>query len=262
MNVTELFKFVEGDIITTQTRGDTDVTYLSELYTSAYPIKRSATESNKELSKSSVDIIVDLSNPLAQRHLASPVDTVVTVTIFQHTDSSTDVFWKGRLASTKANNKGVILTCESIFTSLRRPGLRGRYQKSCRHALYGASGCTVDPELHAVLSTLTDVNGVSVEVAGLNAYPDGRFRGGMLRAPDGVVRFVVDHAGNNLTLSRPFEQLQNLFNINGPGVVEVKAYPGCQHNMADCNDIFDNLPNYGGFPWIPSKNPVGGSSIV
>lgn len=261
MKVTELFKFVEGDLITTQTRGDTDVTYLSELYTSAYPIKRGAAESKKELSKSSVDIIVDLSNPLAQRHLASPVDTVVTVTIFQQTETSTDVFWKGRLASTKANSKGVTLTCESIFTSLRRPGLRGRYQKSCRHALY-AKGCNVDPELHAVTGTLTSVNGVALVVDGLDAYPDGRFRGGMIMAPDGVVRFVIDHAGNNLTLSRPFDQLQNLFNINGPGVVVVKAYPGCQHNMTDCINIFDNLPNYGGFPWIPNKNPVGGSSIV
>lgn len=261
MRVVELFKFVEGSIITTQTRGDTDITYNTELYVSDYPIKRSGMQSKKELSTASVDIQLELSNPLAQRHLANPIDTVVSVTIFQQTDASTDVFWKGRLTSTKASGKEVTLTCESIFTSLRRPGLRARFQKSCRHALYG-NGCKVDKDDHEVISTVTSANGVSLVIAGLDAYPDGRFRGGMVMAPDGVLRFVVDHIGNNLTLSRTFEQLQALYNTNGPGVVAVKVYPGCSHNMDDCLNIFNNLRNHGGFPWIPPKNPVGGSSIV
>lgn len=261
MMLTELFKFVEGSEVTTQTRGDTDVIYNGETYVSQYAIRRGNVESKRELSKASIDIMVDLSNPLAQRHLASPVDTVVTVTVFQQTSTSTDVFWKGRLSSTRATGKAVTLTCESIFTSLQRPGLRARMQKSCRHALYGP-GCGVDPELHAVVGTLTDVNGQKLTITGLGAYPDGRFRGGMVMAPDGVVRFVVDHVGNDLTLSRPFEVLQRLFDLNGPGEVVVKSYPGCRHNMADCKDVFNNLRRYGGFPWIPDKNPLGGIAIT
>lgn len=260
MRVTELFKFVEGTNIETQTSGDAEVTYNSEVYTPR-SIGRTQAQSKNELSRANIDISMALDNPLAQRHLASPVDNVVTLTIFQQTDIGTNVFWKGRLSSVKATNKAVTLTFESIFTSLRRPGLRARYQKACRHALYGR-GCNVDPELFAVVGDISNIQGTVVTVPGLNAHPDGYFRGGMIRAPDGVVRFIIDHSGNTVTLSRPFQTLIDLFAVNGPGAVEVKVYPGCRHNMLDCANIFNNLPNYGGFPWIPQKNPMGGSSIV
>jgi len=42
----------------------------------------------------------------------------------------------------------------------------------------------------------------------------------------------------------------------------VKIYPGCDRVRATCESKFDNLDNFGGFPWIPTKNPFGGSSIV
>lgn len=260
MRVNELFRFVEGVFVETQTSGDTLVEYNGEDYVPR-SIGRTQAQSKNELSRAGIDITMDLSNPLAQRHLASPVDSVVTLTIFQQTEMGTDTFWKGRLSAVKATNKQVTLSFESIFTSLRRPGLRARYQKSCRHALY-AKGCNVDPELFAVVGMIESITGTVVTVPGLDAYPSGRFRGGMIRAPDGVVRFIIDHSGNTVTLSRPFQTLQTLFAANGPGEVEVKVYPGCSHNMLDCGTIFDNLPNYGGFPWIPSKNPMGGSSIV
>lgn len=260
MRVNELFRFVEGDFISTQTSGDSLVEFNGEDY-DPYPLGRTSAESKSELSRATIDINMDLANPLAQRHLASTIDSVVTLTIFQQTEMGTDTFWKGRLSLVKASNKGITMSFESIFTSLRRPGLRGRYQKSCRHALYGR-GCNVNPEDHAVEGTISAITGTTVTVPGLDAYPDGRFRGGMIRAPDGVVRFIVGHVGNVVTLSRPFQQLVDLFAATGPGTVEVKVYPGCRHNMGDCIDIFDNLPNYGGFPWIPQKNPMGGSSIV
>lgn len=260
MRAVELFRFVEGASVETQTSGDAEVTYNAEVYTPR-PIGRTQAQSKNELSRANIDISMGIDNPLAQKHLASPIDSVVTLTIFQQNEMGTNVFWKGRLSSVKAANKSITLTFESIFTSLRRPGLRARYQKTCRHALY-ARGCNVNPEDHAVMGMLSNVQGQQVTVPGLDAFPPGRFRGGMIRAPDGVVRFVTDHVGNVLTLSRPFQTLQNLFDINGPGVVEVKVYPGCRHNMDDCVTIFDNLPNYGGFPWIPQKNPMGGSSII
>lgn len=260
MRVVELFRFVEGVNIETQTSGDNLITYGGEDYIPR-SIGRTQAQSKNELSRASIDISMALDNPLAQRHLASPVDSVVTLTIFQQTEIGTNVFWKGRLSSVKSTNKAVTLSFESIFTSLRRPGLRARYQKSCRHALY-AKGCNVDPELHAVVGMISDVQGTNITVPGLGAYPVGRFRGGMIRAPDGVVRFITGHNGDTVTLSRPFQTLQQLFVDNGPGAVEVKVYPGCRHNMEDCGTIFANLPNYGGFPWIPQKNPMGGSSIV
>lgn len=261
MRVRELYRFVESSLITTQTSSDSDVVFNDELYI-AHPLGRTQAEQKNELSRASIDISMSLDNPLAQRHLGSSVDDVVTLTIFQMTDEDTYTFWKGRLSTVKVpSNKQVALTFESIFTSMRRPGLRGRYQKSCRHALYGR-GCWVDPEDHAVEGEISAISGTVITIPGLSAYPDGRFRGGMIQAPDGVVRFITNHVGDVITLSRPFQTLINLFAINGPGEVTVRVFPGCAHNMSDCISIFDNIKNYGGFPWIPQINPMGGSSIV
>jgi len=46
------------------------------------------------------------------------------------------------------------------------------------------------------------------------------------------------------------------------GSLTVTLYPGCPRDRQTCNDRFNNLENYGGFDWIPSRNPFNGSSIV
>jgi hypothetical protein len=49
---------------------------------------------------------------------------------------------------------------------------------------------------------------------------------------------------------------------NSYGSQTVNLYPGCNKSMDHCINRFDNILNYGGFPWIPGKNPFGGTSIV
>ena len=41
-----------------------------------------------------------------------------------------------------------------------------------------------------------------------------------------------------------------------------EAYPGCDHTLATCAAKFGNQLNYGGFPYIPVKNPFTGDAIV
>ena len=39
------------------------------------------------------------------------------------------------------------------------------------------------------------------------------------------------------------------------------TYPGCDGTWNTCINKFNNWKNYGGQPWIPIKNPMGGESI-
>src|SRR3546814_7023803 len=63
-------------------------------------------------------------------------DLVVTMTLFINDDGDISTAWKGRLVTVEPEKAAVKLSFESIFTSLRQPGLRARFQRSCRHALH------------------------------------------------------------------------------------------------------------------------------
>lgn len=262
---TELYRFVEGSLIDTQSRGNKPVVYDAgsgnETYT-PYAIGRGQVESKTELARASLQVTLALNNPVAQRYLSGIADSVLTLTIFQQTDSTVNVSWKGRLAKVKLSNKNVTMVFESIFTSLRRPGLRARYQKSCRHTLYGP-GCNLDKALFEHEDDIASIasDGLSYTIGDLSLFEEGYFSGGMIEASNGVFRYIAEHSGNVVTLSRRFEFLESEFATLGAGNVPVSLYPGCPKSIEVCHERFDNVLNYGGFPWIPTRNPFSGSIV-
>lgn len=258
MKPVEFFRFVMGSEVWTYTSADYPITYNDELY-GPVSIGRGQMEAKNELSKASLEVKVDIYNPLARILLRSVNEEVLTLTLFVQTDVTTGTAWKGRLSSLKPTGSQLIMVFESVFTSLRRPGLRARYQKTCRHALYGR-GCNLALASFATAGTATAVSGSVVTVTEAAGFADGYFTGGMLRGPDNILRWVLSHTGDSITLSRPLDSIGEAIALSG--TASVTLYPGCDHNRETCRVKFNNLDNYGGFPWIPSKNPMGGSSIV
>ena len=273
-NSNALYNAILGAIPTesevwTFTSGDEPVEYMGETYTPV-PIGRSEVETRNELSRANIEVKMDLDNPVGQRWLHDHVETMVTLTIFERDeDDEVSVVWKGRLSGVKPTMSEIVLNFESVFTSLRRPGLRARYQRSCRHMLY-SRGCGVNKEAWAVKGVPTAINGLVVTVPEAAAYPNGYFTTGILEGPDGTLRFITNHVGNQLTLLRPFESLAKALALDGYGLsygkyyggAAVRMFPGCDRTRATCHGRFDNLMNYGGFDWIPIRNPFDGSSIV
>lgn len=268
----ELYRFVERgatERVLTFTNADRVITYSGETYLPV-PIFRSQVEVRNELSKASLTVTFDLLNEDARRWMASYPEAIVVLTIFERDeDDEISVVWKGRLAGVKPTMSEIVLNFESVFTSLRRPGLRARYQRSCRHMLY-SRGCGVSKEAWAVKGVPTAINGLVVTVPEAAAYPDGYFTTGILEGPDGTLRFITNHVGNQLTLLRPFESLAEALTLDGYGLsygkyyggAAVRMFPGCDRTRATCHGRFNNLMNYGGFDWIPIRNPFDGSSIV
>lgn len=268
MKPVEFFRFVMGSEVWTYTSADHPITYNDELY-APVPIGRGGIEAKNELSKANLDIKVDIYNPLSRTLLRSVNEEVLTLTMFVQTELGTGTAWKGRLSSLKPSGTQLTMAFESVFTSLRRPGLRARYQKTCRHALYGR-GCTLNFQDFSLGGTATAVEGSTLTVLEAATETNGWWTGGMLRAPDGTLRWIIAHNGSAITLSRPIDSLTQAIEGSGYGQaygnfyggVNVELFPGCDHNRETCRVKFNNLDNYGGFPWIPSKNPMGGSSIV
>lgn len=269
----ELYEFVQGAETWRYTSAGADVVWGGFTWERA-AISRTELQQNDEMAKNGITLTFPVDHEFARQFVGYGVESVTSVTLRRGHAADPDgefvVYWKGRLAGMKVSGKQISLDCESVFTSMRRPGLRARYQVPCRHALYGR-GCGLDQEDFAVEGIAAAVAGATVSVPEAALQPSGWYLGGMLRAADGVLRLVTGHAGAAVTLSRPIESLvqavagsgygQNYGNYYGG--IAVRLYPGCDHSAGagGCTK-FSNIDNYGGFLWIPQKNPMGGSSIV
>lgn len=265
VTATELYRFSEqaSASVWTFTSGNEIVTYNAgdgnEDYVPA-SISRTEAEVKNEIAKANIEVQLSLNNEVAVRWLADNGEKIVTLTIFERAKNGTvSVVWKGRLASILPGMNAVTLKMESIFTSLRRAGLRARYQRSCRHPLYGR-GCNLDPEDFAIAGVVSASASKTLTIVAADAYADGYFVGGMLRAPDNTLSYIIGHVGSAITIQRLsyslLQEIEDGFPFN------VTLYPGCPHDRTSCNNKFNNLLNYGGFDFIPTKNPMGGSSIV
>jgi uncharacterized phage protein (TIGR02218 family) len=258
---TELYRFSEqgSASIWTFTSGNEEVNYGGETYVPA-SISRSEAEVKNEIAKANLDVNVSLSNEAGLRWMQDNGEKIVTLTIFSRDKGGVfNVVWKGRLASLSPSMTNITLKMESIFTSLRRPGLRARYQRSCRHPLYGR-GCKLNPEDYAVNANVSASNNKTFTIAEAATYPNGYFVGGMLRTADGTLSYVVGHVGSSITVQRLSFSLTEAVDNGFPFVV--KIYPGCDHTIETCDAKFNNKLNCGCFRHIPTKNPMGGGSIV
>ncbi|MCE8523480.1 phage BR0599 family protein [Ruegeria pomeroyi] len=203
-----------------------------------------------------------LSDPFARRWLGPRGSSVTTLTIFrghEQVPGELVAHWKGRIVSARVEGVRIVLRAESLFTAMRRQGVRARYQRLCRHVLY-AGGCRLDIESFLVPATATTRSGQQITVPEAAAQPDGWYRGGVLRHA-GLPGFITGHTGAILTLSGRMPALE--VEIDDPGLTaSIQIAPGCDLRRDTCANRFGNLLNFGGFPDIPGRNPFGGTSII
>lgn len=256
----ELYRFVEGSTVWTLTSADTSIVHNAETYTPE-AISRTEAESKSELAKSNVQLKISIDNVMARRWLTEKVDSIVSLTIFQKDGASVIALWKGRLTSLKPDSGTISLVFESIFTSLRRPGLRKKFQRTCPHMHYGR-GCNLNKEDWDISGTVSAISETTVVMGVASGYADGHFTAGMVEAPDGTLRFITGHTGSTLTLIRKVQSIIDTFASVGPGAMTLRIFPGCDRTKETCYSKFNNLPNNGACPFIPLKNPFSGSSIV
>lgn len=258
MKPIDLFRITDGTTVWAMTSADADQEYLGERYV-ATPMGRSNIEIKNEVAKGKLEVRVPVGHELAVTLLSQFAEQIMTITMFTLRDEP-EVAWKGRLAGLKPAEESLTLVFESIFTSMRRPGLRARFGKTCRHALYGR-GCLLDPEDFALAATVTALTSSTVTSPEADGQVDGYFTGGMLRSPGGILSFIISHSGTAIRLQRTSYDLVKTFAEDGVGM-DITLYPGCDHTRSTCHTKFNNRLNYGGFDWIPQKNPMGGNSIV
>lgn len=261
----ELYKFTRDNVVWAYTNCEEAIVYGVDFHGApltylAIPIKRGEIEQNQEINKSPLKITMSIFADYLEQYKSSPPTSVTTLTVYRghFNDSDVSVVWLGRHVNTKFSETTAELELESVFTSLRRPCLRFRYQRTCPHDLYG-EGCKADLEDFVVENLeLNTISGTDLTFGNLNDGRDiGYFVGGYLVWEDAnyipTRRFIISQDSLTLRLNLP---------IAGIGIGDsVKVYPGCNRTLDHCNSKFNNLANYGGQPYYPEKNPFAGEPI-
>lgn len=249
----------------------TDVTYPVTFNGETYmplPLKVANINISETLDKASLSIEMPASAQVPMWFRFYPMGGVVNLTIFYGHEGSSDflAIWAGRVAQVNYTEDGgtASLECEPVNTSLMKPGLRRNYQRLCPHVLFGEK-CKADKAAHTVMLTVQSVSGDTVRVD--KVAPAANYKGGMIewtrnlegQIPMRDLRMVtnaVDGGVNNYT------ELTIMGATYGLAVgATIKLTRGCTHELSTCRSVFNNAPNYGGMPWIPSTNPSGGASI-
>lgn len=254
----ELYEFVRGSNRYLYTSNQKDVLFNSSIYT-AIPLERNQLESSGELGRAGLTITAPRDLSFVTEYLISPPSEVTLVTIKRKHRGAADIdatiIWMGRLLNLNWEDSTVKLECEPVFTSIRRLGLRKQFSRSCSHALYGAK-CGVNNTAFKATGAVLTITGNVVTVGVAGAKPDNYYSGGYAEyLYKGRIekKMILRQMGTSVTLGAVPAGLV--------GGGDITLYAGCDHTLATCNSKYNNKLNYGGFPWIPTKNPFANLAL-
>lgn len=162
------------------------------------------------------------------------------------------VLFKGRVGTIDSIGRTtaqITVNSDLVLLDLQMP--RNVYSPACQHVLFD-SGCTLVKSAYSANGTVASSPGPSVSSVSWTAYPSGvtpgTFTQGTLTFTSGVnngltVNIKYDN-GTTLLFSYPL--------YASPAAGDTfTAYWGCDHTQAACQNRFNNLSNFRGFPYVP-----------
>lgn len=230
------------------------------------PIYAGSVESSGTLDNTTLEIEITPEAGIVSMFRNGAPTHPVRMTLYQgHPEDPDDDYkpvWTGRVISVErgGDDGWAVLACEPVAVSLRRTGLRRHYQYGCPWVLYGAE-CGVDKANFSV-SAVAQAHGknyVDLPAAWEGAFPREQFIGGFVQYEDPSTGVTMTHTIIDLdSETRLVLGAQRLDVLDGE--TTITCFLGCKHTLEDCREVFDNVPGYGGQPWIPTDNPTRGTN--
>jgi len=238
------------------TSSDYDITYGGRNYT-AVLIKRSDILLNANSLKTKIEIEVDITNTFAQNFVNEVPEGVIKLTIYRrHKQSNFEIYWQGYILGVGFRKELAIIVAGLKDKSLSRYGLMRKFQRTCPYSLY-STRCTIlesDPSFQ-ISGTIVSIDGVTITADEFSNEVDGWLVGGKFKTDSGSCnQRIVYHVGTTIKIARKVLAI-----TTGDTFI---AYAGCDGLKATCKTKFNNKLNFGGQPYIPSKNPFGGTAIA
>lgn len=249
----EFFTIDVGSISYHYTSAEAAITHSGTPYT-PLAISRNKIDYSQESRSNIMEVRVPSSTPFVRLFLSTIPGQIsrLTVSRFQRLDSATPqmiILFKGDVQSVTFEEQdkvaSIAVVPEGSGLSCEMP--RYKYMSACNHVL-GDERCKVDENAFKFVGVVTAVSGNVITVSGAGAFTPGYFAAGRVETPGSLDRrLVLGHSGSLLTLLLPF-------GISPLGAT-VTCFAGCGHDPDSCFTIFANTVNYGGFAFVPKRNP-------
>lgn len=261
----ELYDFRIGSESFKLTSWANDVTVGIGTFT-ADVVERSRLAVTQDARENDVEITIPADNPfvLAYEGVAVPGKRSTLVLYRTHVndpDTETVVFFKGNVTniSRSADGREAKVNVVSFMKSQALVVPRRTYQGLCNHSLYDGF-CTIsetDPDFQKFLNvSAVSTDGLVLTVDTAGSFGADFFQAGFIEYI-GEPRMVVEQGGtgnNDFTIRIPFE-------ISPLGAT-IRCLAGCDHRLVEtCDPKFNNANNYGGFPFVPLKNPFNTQAL-
>jgi uncharacterized phage protein (TIGR02218 family) len=253
----ELYTFIQGTRIFLQTSAESTVTFNGSDYEPLGGLKRSGTTESREQKTTAVSVTLPTDSDIARPFISIQPSEEMTVEIQRVQPDSVPVtsiiVFEGYVSSVAFKDEIATFRCIPFNELFGRQIPRFQYQGLCNHVLYDAR-CKIAAGAFKSSGTVLGVNGREIQIQNLPTagLP---FIGGFLRIPGtNEQRLILDQVSTTVTVLMSFA-----VDISG-GTID--AFQGCDHTAETCARKFDNIINYGGFPFVPIINPFEQTQIT
>ncbi len=158
------------------------------------------------------------------------------------------VWFYGRVAETDVGRSKIDIKVKSLLNLIAQQQMPRRlYQAACTH-VFGDAMCTFNRASLAANVTAEAGSSQAIIVTALSPSPSTLYDQGTIIATGGAnagqSRTIAQLAGGSVSLLKAWLE---------PVAVgdAFQLLPGCDHTVATCQNTFNNLIHFGGFPYIP-----------
>jgi uncharacterized phage protein (TIGR02218 family) len=158
------------------------------------------------------------------------------------------VWFYGRVAETDVGRSKIEMKVKSLLNLLAQQQMPRRlYQAACTH-IFGDAMCTFDRAGMAATIMAQTGSSQAAIVTTLSPTPSTLYDQGTIIATSGA------NAGQSRTITQLSSGTISLLKAWLEPVAVGDGFqllPGCDHTLATCQNTFNNLSHFGGFPYIP-----------
>lgn len=239
----DLFRFIEttsaGDITNAYADNQDPITVGGLVYEPAV-ISRSGYRHTDRSKRSGITINASDRLEVATRFLRTPPRGRVAVSIFQM-EAGQDapvLLFEGLVVRVDFEQREANMMCEPAIISLQRNGLQRKFYPECPHTLF-------DDRCRASQSEFTQqITLVKTAPLQYTTNLTGPAVGGVIEA-GGETFSILNYNGTTVTVDK----------ITELEFTEGMYTPGCDKTPQTCTNVYNNILNFGGLPYVPDESP-------